>query len=121
MRLAVVCVGRPVLGKPLASRRRDLYRHNATAGVFKPDDRFPFLPACGLLRIMEPIFGNDNLEEPLMCERVKSGRIKGEGPHRGQKVLQHRMIDIAVIGFEKCLDSGERFRAAPPQDAAGSG
>ena len=35
---------------------------------------FQLLPLCGLLRFAETIFGNDDLEKPLMGERIKGGR-----------------------------------------------
>ena len=79
--------------------------------IFEPDGHLPVLPVRGLLRLAQPIFGNDDLEKPLVSERVEGGRVGREGPHRGQEVLQHRVVGVAVIGLDERLDAGQGLLA----------
>jgi hypothetical protein len=57
---------------------------------------------------MKTKFGNDILHNTLICEFVGRRPIGRKWPHRRQDVLQHRMVALAVIGFQERPDSGDR-------------
>ena len=111
--LAVIGAGRSVLGEPLAARGRDLHGHHAGPGILELRlSRSSLAPCGGLLRFAETVFGNDHLEEPLVSEGVEGRRIGRERAHRGQEVLEHGMVGIAVIGLDERLHARQRPVAA---------
>ena len=46
-----------------------------------------------------------------MSERVEGGRVGRERAHRGQEILEHRVVGVAVVGLDERLDAGQGFLA----------
>ena len=64
-------------------------------------------PRAVFFGVVQLILGHDDLEEPLVSEGVERSRVSGERPHRGQKILKHGMVGIALVGLDERLNAGQ--------------
>ncbi len=54
---------------------------------------------------VQAILGQDDLEKPLSCELIEGRRIRSERPHDLEKILEHGVIAIAVVGLDERLQA----------------